>query len=67
MQLLISLVIWIIIFVIVAYGLAWVCTKFGLPQLVLWICGTILLVFILIFVAEQLGNGGVAFPSLRLR
>lgn len=67
MQVLISLLIWIVLFAIVAYGLYWVCTKFGLPQPILWICGAILLIFILIFVAGQLGDGGAVFPSLRLR
>ena len=67
MQLLISLLIWIVIFAIVAYGLYWVCTKFGLPQPILWICGAILLIFILVFVAGQIGEGGGAFPTLRLR
>lgn len=67
MQLLISLLVWIVIFAIVAYGLYWVCTKFGLPQPILWICGAILLIFILIFVSGQLGDGGAEFPSLRLR
>jgi hypothetical protein len=65
MQLLITLLIWIIIFAIVAYGLQWVCTRFSLPQPVLWICGAILLVFILVFVAGQLGDA--SFHSLRLR
>ena len=67
MQVLISLLIWIVIFAIVAYGLYWVCTKFGLPQPVLWICGAILLIFILVFVAGQLGEGGASFPLLRSR
>ena len=67
MQLLISLLVWIVIFAIVAYGLYWVCTKFGLPQPILWICGAILLIFILVFLAGQLGEGGAAFPTLHLR
>lgn len=67
MQLLINLLIYIVIFAIVAYGLYWVCTKFGLPQPVLWIVGAILLIIILIFVAGQLGGGvgPVSFPTLR--
>ena len=67
MQLLISLLVWIVIFAIVAYGLYWVCTKFGLPQPILWICGAILLIFILVFLAGQLGEGGASFPTLHLR
>lgn len=56
-QQLIQLLIWIVVFAIVAYGLYWICTKFNLPQPVLWICGAILLIIILIFVAEQVGGG----------
>jgi uncharacterized membrane protein YcjF (UPF0283 family) len=65
MQLLITLLVYIIVFAIVAFGLSWVCDKFGLPQPVKWICGAILLVIILVFVAGQLGDGGVSFPRLR--
>ena len=68
MQLLINLLIYIVIFAIVAYGLYWVCTKFGLPQPVLWIVGAILLIIILIFVANELGGGqtgSLSFPRLR--
>ena len=62
---LITVVIWIIIFCIVAYGLKWVCSNFGLPQPVLWICGAILLIILLLFVAGELGQGPVLFPRLR--
>ncbi len=65
MQLLITLLVYIIVFAIVGFGLIWVCDKFGLPQPVKWICGAILLVIILVFVAGQLGDGGVSFPRLR--
>ena len=44
------------LFAIVAYGLYWVCTKFGLPQPVLWLCGAILLIILLLFVARQIGS-----------
>ncbi len=65
MQLLINLLIWIIVFAIAAFGLSWVCDRFGLPQPVKWICGAILLIAILIFIAGQVGGGGVEFPRLR--
>lgn len=64
MNVLISLLIWGMVFAIVAYGLVWVCDHFALPQPVKWICGAILLVILLVFVAGQLGDG--QFP-LRLR
>ena len=56
MDALIMLIIWIVIFAIVAYGLYWVCTKFGLPQPVLWLCGAILLIVLLLFIARQVGS-----------
>lgn len=67
MQMLINLLIWIVVFAIAAFGLSWVCDRFGLPQPVKWICGAILLICILLFIAGQLGDGGASFPSLRLR
>lgn len=65
MDQLISLIIYVMIFAIVGYGLWWVCTKFGLPQPVLWICGAILLIIILVFVSQHLGGGPGLFPLRR--
>ena len=67
MDQLIQLLIYIVIFAVVGYGSWWVCTKFGLPQPVLWICGAILLIYILLFIARELGGGaGVSlFPMRR--
>jgi len=63
MQQLIQLLIYVVLFAIVGYGLWWVCTKFGLPAPVMWICGAILLIVILAFLAGQLGvSGGNLFP-----
>ena len=58
MDQLIGLLVAVLIFAIVAYGLWWVCQKFGMPQPVLWICGGILLVFLLYYIAGQVGAGG---------
>ena len=55
MELLISLLIYLIVFAIVAYGLWWVCTKFGMPAPVFWIVGGLLLIVLLLFLARQLG------------
>lgn len=52
---LIALIIWIVIFAIAAYGLYWVCQKFAMPQPVLWLCGALLLIVILLFLARQTG------------
>lgn len=58
MNQLIQLIIYIVIFAVVGYGLWWICVKFALPQPVLWICGAILLIIALIFLGNQLGVGG---------
>ncbi len=67
MQQLIQLLIYIVIFAIVAYALVWVCQKFALPQPVMWICGVILLIIILVFIAGQLGAGSSGFTLFPLR
>ena len=66
MEQLIQLIVYIVIFAVVGYGLWLVCTKFALPQPVLWICGAILLIIILLFLSRQLGVGaGLAWPAKR--
>ncbi len=55
---LISLIIAIVIFAIVAYGLKWVCDSFGLPAPVLWLCGALLLIILLIYVSQMVGLAG---------
>jgi hypothetical protein len=65
METLIQFLIYLVIFCIVAYGLYWVCVKFTLPQPVMWICGAILLIILLVFVAGQLGGNVTLFPIRR--
>ena len=65
MEQLIQFLIYLVIFCVVAYGLYWVCVKFQLPQPVMWICGAILLIILLLFVASQIGGAGVSFLPLR--
>jgi len=65
MDQLIQLIIYIVIFAVIAYGLWWVCVKFALPQPVMWIVGAILLIVLLVFVSGQLGHGGSVFPLRR--
>jgi hypothetical protein len=55
MEQLISLIVAIVIFACVAYGLAWVCDKFGMPQPVKWLVGAVLLIFLLYWVSGQVG------------
>lgn len=54
---LIQLIVQILIFCIVAYGLRWVCTHFGLPAPVMWICGAILLIILLYWVQQSFVGG----------
>lgn len=42
----INLIVLIIIFACIAYGIWWVCHSFNMPQPVLWICGLILLLIL---------------------
>lgn len=66
MDSLIQLIVYVIVLAIAGYSLWWVCVKFGLPQPVLWICGGVLLIIILLFLARQLGvSSGSAFPLRR--
>lgn len=65
MDQLIQLIIYVVLFAIVGYGLWWVCVKFGLPQPVMWICGALLLIMILLFLGRQLGGGSVLWGPIR--
>lgn len=64
---LIQLLVFLVIFAIVGYGLWWICQKFAMPQPVIWIVGAILLIIVLLFLANQLGvsGGGQLFPARR--
>lgn len=62
MQLLISLLIAVVVFAVVIYGLVWVCDKFQVPLPVRWILGAIILIFILVWASQNLGSG--SFPSV---
>jgi hypothetical protein len=58
MQLLITLLIWIVIFAIVAFGLLWICNRFfaEFPP-ARWICGAVLLIILLVAIAGQFPEG----------
>ena len=62
---LIQFLVYILIFAVIAYGLYWICTHFfsNFPP-ALWICGAILLIILLLFIAGQIG-GPVALGPLR--
>lgn len=55
----IMLLVYVLFFAIGAYGLWWVCQKFALPTPVLWICGVLLLIVILLFLSGELTLPGV--------
>jgi hypothetical protein len=63
MTTLIALLIWIIVFAVLAFGLLWICNRF-FPEFppARWICGAVLLIIVLVAIAQQFG--GVAFPHL---
>ena len=65
MDSLIGLLISILAFALVAYGLHWVCVSFSLPQPILWICGVILLIILLMYAARMTGSLPVRIPTLR--
>ncbi len=68
MDQLIYLLVVMAFFAAIAWGLFTVCVKFGMPQPILWICGAILLVILLVFAANLAGVGGGSWlhgPLLR--
>jgi phosphate starvation-inducible membrane PsiE len=58
----ITLIIWIIVFAIAAYGMYWICVKFQFPRPVFWLCGALLLLVILLFLVRQAGMP-IALPG----
>ena len=56
METLIGLLVWVILFALVAYGILWVCDKFALPEPVRWICGAILLIILLYAISGRVGS-----------
>jgi hypothetical protein len=56
-------VIWLLVvalFIALAgYGMYYVCIKFALPKPVLWVCGVVLLIAILLFVGKLLGVNSI--------
>jgi hypothetical protein len=63
MHLLISVLIFLVFFAVLAFGLLWICGKF-FPEFppARWICGAILLIVLLLLAANQFPG---AFSSLR--
>ena len=60
MDILISLVVWVVIFAAVAFAMLWVRTKFlGEFPPARWICGAFLLIALLYWLSKMIGGGGV--------
>jgi hypothetical protein len=55
MDQLISLLVMVIIFGIIGYGLWLLCTKFSMPQPVFWLVGAILILILLGFLLDRTG------------
>lgn len=53
MEPLIMLIVWIVVFAIAAYGIFWACQSFQMPKPVLWVCGALLIIVILLFLASR--------------
>jgi hypothetical protein len=53
-----NLIVSIVIFAIMAYGIYTICKYFELPKPVLWISGVILLLILLYYTARVFGGGG---------
>jgi Kef-type K+ transport system membrane component KefB len=53
----ISLVITLGIFALVVWGISWVCARFGMPPPVLWICGGLVLIIMLYYLAHLVSGG----------
>lgn len=52
---LISLIVVIVLFACICWGLAWVVRTFGMPQPVLWIIGALLIIILLMFLLKATG------------
>ncbi len=65
MQLLITVLIGIVVFAILAFGMKWICdTFFPAFRPAYWICGVVLLIVLLIAVSSLFGGGGA--PAFEL-
>lgn len=51
----VGLLIWIIIFCVLAYVAWWLCQKFQAPQPIFWLVGAVLLIILLLHVAQIAG------------
>lgn len=65
MDQLISLIVVVVIFAVVAWGAWRLCVMFAMPQPVLWIVGAILLIFLLYFISGQVGADSFHFNLRR--
>ena len=50
-----GLLIWVIVFMVLAYAAWWVCQKFNAPQPIFWLVGAILLIILLSHIVQVSG------------
>ena len=68
MQLLITVLIGIVVFAILAFGMLWICDKFFSNfRPAYWICGVVLLIVLLYAVSTLFGSGAALPQSLHWR
>lgn len=67
MDQLIHFLISVLVFAMGATGLYFICVKFELPKWAYWICGGLLIIVALLFLATELGvaGGTPLFPPVR--
>ena len=54
-----TLLVSVVLFACVAYGVWWVCQRCGMPAQVFWLCGGVLLMMLFMFLSRQFGLSGV--------
>ena len=61
----ILLIVYVLLFALVVWGLNYIIVTYALPTPVKWICGGLLLIVLLLFLANHLGvgGGGRLFPA----
>lgn len=62
---LIVVLIYALVFGLLAYGAWWICVKFGFPKFVFWIVGAILLLVLLVVALQHVPGGAGLGPLLR--
>jgi hypothetical protein len=51
----VSLLLWLIVFIVLVYVVWWICEKFQAPRPVFWLVGLLLLIIVLVKIADLAG------------